>query len=120
MQSEKINYEIANKIILHLQRVLIGKIIPNLRAIILIPKVNGKIFKVVFYNDGYIKYEIKRYYQAIINEVKKNSLKDLNFSFEIARLDYPNLLPRGNSFVYLRKEPFKNPSELDIKNSHYQ
>lgn len=102
--------ELINSIRGSIHRALWGEVIPSMRKIILHFESGAKSAIVNFYHHGEITDSIEEHYASIMTEVSADAWeKPIKIDYEIIRTDYPELLPKEQFVVYLRKEPFVDP-----------
>ena len=98
---------------LTIHEALWGKVIPSLRGIILDWKSDTSQTTLLFFHNGEITEAIRNHYVAIYNDVRNNFSVTPPLEYKIIRCDAPKLLPKQNFVIYIRREPFENPTDLD-------
>lgn len=97
---------------LSIYRALWGEVIPSMRGIILKWKPGDEKVRIFFYHHGEITEAIESHYSSIMAEVEADYWgRPVTCEEEIIRCDPPTKVPTNEDFiVYLRKEPFVDPT----------
>jgi len=107
------NSSMQTSLKLEIYNILLGKIIPSLRAILLRWDDENQKAKIEIYQHGEITATIRNYYEFIRGWLKVKKWSD-SCVLEIIRRDAPLDIPSDEVFIiYLRKEPFLDPIQVD-------
>ena len=86
------------------QRALLGEVTPNLRAVVIDLKIEGKSGKICFYYHGEISEEDYDIASSAITEITAAFPVGYSFEEHIERLDAPAKISFEGRLAYLRKE----------------
>jgi hypothetical protein len=107
---KKEDAELVASLKLSINRALWGEVIPSLREVVLKWQPEDDIARILFYHDGEINDAIEDHYSCIHTEVEADFVTEPRIDFKILRCDYPNPLPKEKYVIFLRKEPFEDPT----------
>jgi len=105
--------EFINSVENSIHRALLGGVVPSMRGVILKWKPGDEKAMIHFYHTGEITNVIKVHYSSIMLEIDPVYWgESATCGYEIIRCDPPDYVPTHEDFVvYLRKEPFKDPTD---------
>ena len=91
-----------SKILLSLQKALLGRVFPALR-VVAVERTDNTV-KIWAYVDGPIFPNEKNTLSTVVGKVEADLGTDTEVDFAFVRIDYPNLLPLHQDWVYCRQE----------------
>ena len=112
VQYSEADYKLMSAIKGSIYRALWGEVIPSMRGILLKWKPGDKVAWIYFYHTGEITDAIESHYSSIMAEVDADYWGvPVTADYEIIRWDPPKRVPTNERFiVYIRKEPFEDPT----------
>lgn len=92
-----------SKVLLSMQRALLGSVMPSLRAVVVNIDIENKLLFFSFFYDGTIDDELFDLASIACTEASGN-FPEYHVKDVIERLDYPQKIPAQGHYAYLRKE----------------
>lgn len=91
-----------SKVLLSLQKALLGRVFPTLRGVAV--EWTDSTVRIWAYIDGPIHPDDEDELSTVVEKVEDDLGMDIVVDFTFLRLDYPNLLPTHQHWVYCRQE----------------
>jgi len=110
---DKTSFDIPSQIQLEILKALLSEVNPSLRGVAFDWDSENKFALLFFYNDGDLTEAIEDHYSCIDNEASARFFFDnelIDHDFKIITLNRTSELPKHDYWVFLRKEPFVDPS----------
>ena len=98
-------------ILLAVQRALLSVVTPKLRAVLIDLNQEERIFYASVYYDGEISEKLVDLWECAMSEAGADLGICHTEEYTIKRLDYPQEIPAGGHYAYLRKE---GPLSMDL------
>jgi len=111
--TEQTKQNIPSLIRIEILQALLSEVNPSLRGVAFEWNNENKFAFLFFYNDGQVTDALEDHYSCIDNEASTRFFFDhelIYHDFKVVRIDCPQPLPEHDCWVYLRREPFVDPS----------
>lgn len=104
LEKQKTSIEPVAYALLSLQRALLGKVVPTLRAVTVDVSDKQKLLCIKFFYEGVINPEIIHSWELAIKEVAVDCGLEYKLDYEIKRIEFPNKMPFCGRLAYERRE----------------